>query len=80
MGPQVFAPVKQALARGFGYDIMHGGRCMRVFSARDYEGNGNDGSILLISEGASNGRQAPHLLVRPQVVRSLAVPKPDDVF
>jgi diadenosine tetraphosphatase ApaH/serine/threonine PP2A family protein phosphatase len=61
----------QALARGFGYDVMHGGRCVRVFSARDYEGQGNDGAVLSIVEGDG------HLLARAQVIRSLACPKAD---
>eukprot|EP00929_Paragymnodinium_shiwhaense_P012086 TRINITY_DN11876_c0_g1_i2.p1 TRINITY_DN11876_c0_g1~~TRINITY_DN11876_c0_g1_i2.p1 ORF type:complete len:795 (+),score=158.55 TRINITY_DN11876_c0_g1_i2:53-2437(+) len=65
----------QALLRGFGYDVMHGGHCIRVFSARDYEGSGNDGCVLSINWSSEGGR--PHLLVRPQVVRSLACPKAD---
>jgi len=33
---------------GCGYEVMHSGRCVTVFSARDYEGCQNDGSILNI--------------------------------
>jgi diadenosine tetraphosphatase ApaH/serine/threonine PP2A family protein phosphatase len=55
----------QALVRGFGYDVMHGGKLVRVFSARDYEGGGhNDGCLLHIDE------KHGHLVVRPQVIRS----------
>jgi len=59
----------QAIRKGFGYDVMHGGKLVRVFSARDYEGSGNDGCILYIA--AKND----HLIVRAQVLRSLACPK-----
>jgi len=68
----------QALKEGFGYDVMHDGRCVRVFSARDYEGCGNDGAVLSITEGAQHRGQPPHYLVRAQVIRSLACPKRDD--
>jgi len=68
----------QAIARGYGYDVMHDGRCIRVFSARDYEGYGNDGCVLMIVEGDPRQHGGPHLLVRPQVIRSLTMPKPDD--
>jgi diadenosine tetraphosphatase ApaH/serine/threonine PP2A family protein phosphatase len=61
----------QALAKGYGYDVMHGGKCVRVFSARDYEGSGNDGCVLDVEQGDG------HLLVRPQVLRSLTCPKTD---
>jgi len=59
----------QAITRGYGYDVMHGGRCVRVFSARDYEGQGNDGCILHIADTPEG------IIVRPQVLRSLACPK-----
>jgi len=55
----------QALKDGCGYEVMHGGKCLRVFSARDYEGHKNDGSILLITQIRSG-----KLLIRPQVLRS----------
>jgi diadenosine tetraphosphatase ApaH/serine/threonine PP2A family protein phosphatase len=70
-GIEMIVRSHQALARGFGYDVMHGGRCVRVFSARDYEGHGNDGAILSITQGND------HLLARAQVIRSLACPKAD---
>jgi len=38
----------QEKARGCGYEVMHGGQLIRVFSARDYEGMDNDGCILRI--------------------------------
>jgi len=33
---------------GFGFDVMHDDHLVRVFSARDYEGNGNDSATCLI--------------------------------
>lgn len=38
---------------GLGFDVMHEKRLVRVFSARDYEGNGNSGAVLLIKDAAS---------------------------
>ncbi|CAK0880804.1 unnamed protein product, partial [Prorocentrum cordatum] len=35
---------------GFGFDVMHESMLVRVFTARDYEGNGNDGAILLVTQ------------------------------
>lgn len=57
----------QAFKRGCGYDIMHDGKCVRVFSARDYEGAENDGSILDIQPHLSG-----NLSLKPQVLKSLA--------
>jgi len=50
-----------------GFDIMHDHMLVRVFSARDYEGHGNDGAVLLVSQNAVDGM----LKVRPQVLRSV---------
>lgn len=58
----------QALKGGCGYESMHTGRCVRVFSARDYEGCDNDASVLLVTREQSSGQ----LVIRPQVLRSLA--------
>lgn len=55
----------EARPQGCGYEAMHRGKCMRVFSARDYEGMRNDGSILSITQESST------IVVRPQVLRSL---------
>jgi len=66
----------QAIAQGHGYDIMHGGRCMRVFSARDYEGAGNDSAILSIYEAVQAKSQVPALFLRSQVLGSVMTPKP----
>ncbi|CAE7358416.1 unnamed protein product [Symbiodinium natans] len=51
---------------------------MRVFSARDYEGHGNDGAVLLIKKknakekpGNAEGNADELLIVRPQVLRSV---------
>mmetsp|Transcript_137175 Transcript_137175/g.242507 ORF Transcript_137175/g.242507 Transcript_137175/m.242507 type:complete len:690 (+) Transcript_137175:111-2180(+) len=35
---------------GLGYDVMHDRRLVRVFSARDYEGNGNSGAAIMIRD------------------------------
>lgn len=59
----------QAFPRGFGYDVLHNGRCLRVFSARDYGNSGNDGAILSITQGKGT------LIIRAQVCRSLGYPK-----
>lgn len=61
---------------GMGFDVMHDRRLMRVFSARDYEENGNSAAALLISQDAmpvqtSNGLAERGILtVRPQVLLS----------
>jgi len=55
----------QAKREGCGYEVMHGGRCVRVFSARDYEESGNDGCVLSITTDGDT------YVVRPQVLRSL---------
>jgi diadenosine tetraphosphatase ApaH/serine/threonine PP2A family protein phosphatase len=61
----------QAKRGGVGFSVMHDKMCVRVFSARDYEGHGNDGSVILVKlkdESQPRGQ----LLVRPQVIGSLA--------
>jgi len=62
----------QSKQDSLGFDIMHENLLMRVFSARDYEGHGNDGSVLLIEQEAAPGRegQPGMLTVRPQVLCS----------
>lgn len=40
----------QVSNRGFGFDVMHENMLVRVFTARDYEGNGNDGAILQVTQ------------------------------
>jgi len=53
-----------------GFDVMHENTLVRVFSARDYEGHGNDGAVLQVTE--ETGKDGKLLLVvRPQVVRSV---------
>lgn len=69
-----------------GFDVMHSSMLMRVFSARDYEGHGNDGAVLLITKGKGSetkgkasdeksgnaeGNAEELLIVRPQVLRSV---------
>lgn len=61
-----------------GFDVMHENLLMRVFSARDYEGHGNDGAIILVEpsteevvgELGKGGLTKTILSVRPQVLRS----------
>ncbi|CAE7328423.1 BSU1 [Symbiodinium sp. KB8] len=53
---------------GLGFDVMHNESLVRVFSARDYEGNHNDGAVLQVENEDDSG----HLGVRPQVLRSLS--------
>merc|ERR1711879_771384 len=38
----------------YGFDVMHDHQLIRVFSARDYEGHGNDGAILYLSKKVLN--------------------------
>jgi len=59
----------QAKKNGRGFDVMHENLLMRVFSARDYERNGNDGAVLLVSREEDHPEKL--LTVRPQVLRSL---------
>eukprot|EP00413_Alexandrium_margalefii_P039413 CAMPEP_0204584632 /NCGR_PEP_ID=MMETSP0661-20131031/46450_1 /ASSEMBLY_ACC=CAM_ASM_000606 /TAXON_ID=109239 /ORGANISM="Alexandrium margalefi, Strain AMGDE01CS-322" /LENGTH=221 /DNA_ID=CAMNT_0051594101 /DNA_START=112 /DNA_END=777 /DNA_ORIENTATION=- len=55
---------------GKGYELMHDGLLLRVFSARNYCGTAlNDGGILLI---ANSDDAAGTLLVRPQNVERMA--------
>mmetsp|Transcript_78080 Transcript_78080/g.242073 ORF Transcript_78080/g.242073 Transcript_78080/m.242073 type:complete len:253 (+) Transcript_78080:668-1426(+) len=68
-----------------GFEVMHENLLARVFSARDYEGHGNDGAVLLISpyndedgedkvaatkNGVAPCAEARHLSVRAQVLGS----------
>merc|ERR1712194_657116 len=62
----------QVLNKGRGYEVMHHSKCVRVFSARDYEGCENDGSILSIESSGSGP-----LVVRPQVIRSIKCESPN---
>merc|ERR1711920_226451 len=51
---------------GFGFDAMHENMLVRVFTARDYEGNGNDGATLLVTQLESGA-----LSVKAQILRSV---------
>lgn len=64
----------QARIAGYGYEIMHGNRLVRVFSARDYEGHRNDGAMLKV-RWSRGGK----LVVRPQVLQSLMRPRDPSV-
>jgi diadenosine tetraphosphatase ApaH/serine/threonine PP2A family protein phosphatase len=59
----------QAKKQGLGFDVMHREMLIRVFSARDYESNRNDGAILHVSGDDDNSGM---LSVRPQVLASLS--------
>jgi diadenosine tetraphosphatase ApaH/serine/threonine PP2A family protein phosphatase len=61
----------QSKRDSLGIDIMHENLLMRVFSARDYEGHGNDEAVLLVKP-ADPGLLGSLLLVRPQVLQSVA--------
>lgn len=60
----------QCKTAGFGFEVMHDDMLMRVFSARDFQDNGNDASALLISHDGETGKPR-QLRVRPQVLRSV---------
>ncbi|OLP98370.1 Serine/threonine-protein phosphatase PP-Z1 [Symbiodinium microadriaticum] len=49
------------------FDVMHNESLVRVFSARDYEGNHNDGAVLQVENEDDSG----HLGVRPQAPPAL---------
>lgn len=62
----------EAMQKGCGYEVMHGGKCVRVFSARDYEGHINDACVFSIRRRNPMGDVLSHtILVRPQVLRSI---------
>lgn len=61
----------QAKMSGVGFEVMHDERLVRVFSARDYEGHGNDGAVLSIKSYNEPKRPEALLIVRAQVLRSL---------
>lgn len=60
----------QSKAGSLGFDVMHDNMLIRVFSARDYEGHGNDSATLLLSPQSLDGGKIM-LRVRPQVLRSV---------
>jgi len=62
----------QSKRDSLGIDIMHDNLLMRVFTARDYEGHGNDGAVLLVKPASDAQPRGGVLLVRPQVLRSVA--------
>mmetsp|Transcript_58645 Transcript_58645/g.105392 ORF Transcript_58645/g.105392 Transcript_58645/m.105392 type:complete len:223 (+) Transcript_58645:96-764(+) len=59
----------QCKAQGSGFDVMHEDMLMRVFSARDYEGMGNDAAIL--SMRLEDPDRNKVLIIRPQVLQSI---------
>mmetsp|Transcript_34513 Transcript_34513/g.80540 ORF Transcript_34513/g.80540 Transcript_34513/m.80540 type:complete len:598 (+) Transcript_34513:32-1825(+) len=66
----------QSKKDGIGVDVMHDNMLIRVFSARDYEGHGNDGAVLLVQptdEGDAQCCDRPEqIMVRAQVLGSFA--------
>jgi len=60
----------QSKQDSLGFDVMHEDLLMRVFSARDYEGHGNDAAVLFIQPANAADPKSP-LLVRPQVLAAL---------
>jgi len=75
----------QSKQDSLGFNVMHDNLLVRVFSARDYEGHGNDGAVLFITPSEDNeplddGRDAEGctkptswrqmLTVHPQVLAS----------
>jgi len=61
----------QSKQDSLGFSIMHDNMLVRVFSARDYEGHGNDGAVLSV-QTVSYGDHGDLLTVRPQVLRSFS--------
>lgn len=59
----------QAKKNGLGFDVMHNEMLVRVFSARDYEHNRNDGAVLLVTEDEDHPGT---LTIRAQVLASLS--------
>lgn len=57
----------QAKPNGKGYDVLHDGRLIRVFTARDYEGCRNSGAILDVQRTDGSDK----LVVKPQVLKAL---------
>jgi len=53
-----------------GFDVMHDNMLIRVFSARDYEGHGNDGAVLLVTPSMDENCKEI-LTVQPQVLQSV---------
>lgn len=77
----------QSKRGGLGFDVMHNNMLIRVFSARDYESNSNDGAVLQLAYAEApddNGHEAEErsplvqrpnqcglLTVRAQVIGSI---------
>lgn len=59
----------QSKQNSLGIDIMHENLLVRVFSARDYEGHGNDGAVLMVTQEETQ-RGPPLLTVKAQILRS----------
>lgn len=72
----------QSKQDSIGFEMMHEKMLARVFSARDYEGHGNDGAVLMIRLEDVEEESVPQcakqiLSVRPQVVRSVTKSRKD---
>merc|ERR1712151_15804 len=68
----------QSKKQGYGFDVMHNESLVRVFSARDYEGHGNDGAVLHIAPEDPEVGSSGLLTVRAQVLHSLAKAESDE--
>lgn len=62
----------QSKQDSLGLDVMHERLLMRVFSARDYEGHGNDAAVLLISAAGEGGPLQARLQVLSSVEKMRA--------
>lgn len=71
-GIELLVRSHQSKERSPGWDVMHESKLARIFTARDYEGHGNDGAVLLVAFERTGHGEAVNLLVKPQVIQSVA--------
>lgn len=64
----------QVFRHGRGCEVVHDGRVVQVFTARDYEGFQNDGSVLDIQRNVSTG----NLVAKTRVLLSTTKDQPFD--
>jgi len=63
----------QSKKEGRGFDVMHHESLVRVFSARDYEKNGNDGAVLQVEQGEEDDdSESGHVVVKAQVLGAMS--------
>lgn len=63
----------QSKLEGHGFDVMHERLLMRVFSARDYEGNSNDGATLLLTPGGGGDLSSSDMSLRERYLQGINV-------